>query len=171
MPKGTPPGQVDDSIIIKTDHPQCQRDQGSGEHLDLERRRVEPSTPLDKGLYDDDANRPSAVGEPDRSSPVCSATWAARRSARSRARASSAAGSPQPATKPTGDKPATRFEKLLGTLGKPAAIAIVSGEMNGYIEPCGCSDDQEGGLIRRYDLVERLRKARDCRSPYSTWAA
>ena len=26
------------------------------------------------------------------------------------------------------------------------------------MEPCGCSDDQEGGLIRRYDLVERLRQ-------------
>ena len=26
------------------------------------------------------------------------------------------------------------------------------------MEPCGCSEEQEGGLIRRYDLVERLHK-------------
>ena len=26
------------------------------------------------------------------------------------------------------------------------------------MEPCGCSEDQEGGLIRRYDLVERLHQ-------------
>jgi Cytochrome c554 and c-prime len=62
-----------------------------------------------------------------------------------------------PAGKTAADKPATRFQKLLAALGKPAAIAIVSGEMNGYMEPCGCSDDQEGGLIRRYDLVDRLK--------------
>jgi hypothetical protein len=58
-------------------------------------------------------------------------------------------------SKTAGDKPATKFDKLLATIGRPAAIAIVSGEMNGYMEPCGCSDDQEGGLIRRYALVER----------------
>jgi hypothetical protein len=35
---------------------------------------------------------------------------------------------------------------------------LISGEQDGYMEPCGCSEDQEGGLIRRYDLVERLHK-------------
>jgi hypothetical protein len=47
---------------------------------------------------------------------------------------------------------------LLASLGNPAAILIVSGERNGYLEPCGCSEDQEGGLIRLYDLVDRLHK-------------
>jgi Cytochrome c554 and c-prime len=49
-------------------------------------------------------------------------------------------------------------ETLLNSLGKPAAVLLISGEQDGYMEPCGCSADQEGGLIRRYDLVERMHK-------------
>ena len=49
-------------------------------------------------------------------------------------------------------------ETILDSLGKPVAILLISGEQDGYMEPCGCSEDQEGGLIRRYDLVERLHK-------------
>ena len=49
-------------------------------------------------------------------------------------------------------------ETILDSLGKPAAVLVISGEQDGYMEPCGCSEDQEGGLIRRYDLVERLHK-------------
>jgi hypothetical protein len=49
-------------------------------------------------------------------------------------------------------------DTILNALGNPAAILVVTGEQDGYLEPCGCSEDQEGGLIRRYDLVERLRK-------------
>lgn len=39
----------------------------------------------------------------------------------------------------------------------PAVILIVSGEQDGYLQPCGCTDGQLGGLGRRYDLVEKLR--------------
>jgi Cytochrome c554 and c-prime len=49
-------------------------------------------------------------------------------------------------------------DAVLKALGKPAAVLLISGEQDGYMEPCGCSDDQEGGLIRRYDLVERLHQ-------------
>jgi hypothetical protein len=49
-------------------------------------------------------------------------------------------------------------DAILGSLGSPAAILVVSGEQNGYLEPCGCSEDQEGGLIRRADLIERMHK-------------
>jgi hypothetical protein len=48
-------------------------------------------------------------------------------------------------------------QKLFATLGNPAAVLVVSGEQGNYMEPCGCSAEQLGGLIRRYDLVERLR--------------
>jgi hypothetical protein len=48
--------------------------------------------------------------------------------------------------------------KLLANLGKPAAVLIISGEQEGYLEPCGCSAEQIGGLIRRYDFVERVHK-------------
>ena len=37
------------------------------------------------------------------------------------------------------------------------AVLIVSGEMDGYLEPCGCTGGQMGGLIRRYEFVERVK--------------
>jgi hypothetical protein len=46
----------------------------------------------------------------------------------------------------------------LANLRDPAAVLIVSGERDGYIEPCGCTEGQEGGLIRLYDFVERLHQ-------------
>jgi hypothetical protein len=49
-------------------------------------------------------------------------------------------------------------QELFGKLGNPAAVLVVSGEQDNYMEPCGCSADQLGGLIRRYDLVERLHR-------------
>jgi hypothetical protein len=55
-------------------------------------------------------------------------------------------------------KSESKYDKLIRELGKPAAVAVISGQLDGYTEPCGCSDDQEGGLIRRYALVERLKK-------------
>jgi hypothetical protein len=39
----------------------------------------------------------------------------------------------------------------------PAAALVISGEQMGYLEPCGCTKGQLGGLIRRYTLVEKLR--------------
>ena len=39
----------------------------------------------------------------------------------------------------------------------PAAVLVVSGQQNGYLQPCGCTDGQLGGLGRRYDLIEKLR--------------
>jgi hypothetical protein len=42
----------------------------------------------------------------------------------------------------------------------PAGILLISGEQQGYLQPCGCTDGQLGGLGRRYDLVEKLRDRR-----------
>lgn len=39
----------------------------------------------------------------------------------------------------------------------PDAAILVSGEQNGYLEPCGCTSGQLGGLKRRYDLCEQLK--------------
>src|SRR5260221_4488988 len=39
---------------------------------------------------------------------------------------------------------------------KPAAAIVFSGEQHGYIEPCGCSLDQLGGLSRRADLLRQI---------------
>ena len=48
--------------------------------------------------------------------------------------------------------------KLLANFGNPAAVLLITGEMDGYLEPCGCTENQIGGLLRRYDFLERLRK-------------
>ncbi len=63
---------------------------------------------------------------------------------------------PTPATTPA--TPPATSTKLIANLGDPVGVLIVSGERNGYMEPCGCSEDQSGGLIRLYDLVERLHQ-------------
>ncbi len=39
----------------------------------------------------------------------------------------------------------------------PAAVLVVSGEQDGYLQPCGCTAGQLGGLGRRYNLVEVLK--------------
>ena len=39
----------------------------------------------------------------------------------------------------------------------PAAAIVISGEQLGYLEPCGCTKGQLGGLLRRYELVEKLK--------------
>jgi hypothetical protein len=44
------------------------------------------------------------------------------------------------------------------TVSEPAINIIFTGEENGYLEPCGCSEKELGGLPRRYTLVNRLRK-------------
>lgn len=41
---------------------------------------------------------------------------------------------------------------------KPQLAIVISGEQNGYIEPCGCAglENQKGGLSRRHTLLEAL---------------
>jgi hypothetical protein len=42
----------------------------------------------------------------------------------------------------------------------PEVALVVTGQQNGYIEPCGCTglDRQKGGLARRYTLMKQLRE-------------
>ncbi len=42
----------------------------------------------------------------------------------------------------------------------PELVLVLSGEMHGYLLPCGCGDPQYGGLERRYNFIENLRKDR-----------
>ncbi len=51
-------------------------------------------------------------------------------------------------------------EPLLQGWERPAVALILSGEMHGYIEPCGCTAGQIGGLARRATLVRMLRQQR-----------
>jgi Cytochrome c554 and c-prime len=56
-------------------------------------------------------------------------------------------------------KPAPPTVKpLLKGWEKPAATLIFSGEQHGYMEPCGCSVTQSGGLSRRGDLIRQLNE-------------
>lgn len=40
---------------------------------------------------------------------------------------------------------------------KPDLVIVVSGQMYGYLSPCGCSRPQLGGLERRYNLIAGLK--------------
>ena len=48
----------------------------------------------------------------------------------------------------------TNWEKKWG---KPLVAIVVSGQTHGYINPCGCSHPQNGGLERRYNFIESLK--------------
>jgi Cytochrome c554 and c-prime len=78
--------------------------------------------------------------------PVSSASAASPESA--------APAAPQQAAVGSRSKP----DNILSSLGQPAAILLITGQQDGYLEPCGCSEDQEGGLIRRSDLFDRIQK-------------
>ena len=41
---------------------------------------------------------------------------------------------------------------------RASAVLVISGQQDGYLEPCGCTLRQVGGLGRRYDLIDRLRR-------------
>lgn len=38
----------------------------------------------------------------------------------------------------------------------PQAVLVFSGEQHGYVEPCGCSELQSGGLARRHDFFKQI---------------
>src|SRR5579872_5684369 len=63
-------------------------------------------------------------------------------------RGGAAASSKQP--------PGPAPKPLLEGWERPAAAFVISGEMHGYIEPCGCSLHQLGGLSRRADLFRQV---------------
>jgi len=41
---------------------------------------------------------------------------------------------------------------------EPQALLVITGELNGYMEPCGCAgkDNQKGGLSRRQNLLRAV---------------
>jgi hypothetical protein len=41
--------------------------------------------------------------------------------------------------------------------GQPDLAIVVSGQLHGYLFPCGCSPVQNGGLVRRWTFVESLK--------------
>src|SRR5438876_994722 len=61
---------------------------------------------------------------------------------------------------PSGAGPSSGLFKKLNLFkdwNKPSVVILLSGETHGYLQPCGCSDPQYGGLTRRYNLVEMMK--------------
>jgi hypothetical protein len=48
--------------------------------------------------------------------------------------------------------------RILADMGQPDMALIVSGQLDGFLEPCGCAQGKAGGLVRRYEFIERLRQ-------------
>ncbi len=46
--------------------------------------------------------------------------------------------------------------EVLSDWQQPAVAFVLTGEMHGYIEPCGCSENMPGGLARRFDCIQTL---------------
>ena len=70
-----------------------------------------------------------------------------------------------PANQNAAIKPATKAvakvdvsEPYLSGWDKPSIALLLTGEQHGYLEPCGCSETQSGGMARRADLVRILTK-------------
>lgn len=67
-------------------------------------------------------------------------------------------GSTKTAAKPSGS---SENAKLFADWNPaPAGVLLISGQQEGYLEPCGCTQGQLGGLLRRYDLIERTTRDR-----------
>src|SRR5439155_4930016 len=57
-----------------------------------------------------------------------------------------------------GDQGALEKLNLFQGWTKPDVAIVLSGEQHGYLQPCGCSKPQYGGLARRYNLFQMLRQ-------------
>jgi hypothetical protein len=53
---------------------------------------------------------------------------------------------------PRGDKP------LFDGWATPAVALVLTGQQRGYIEPCGCTEGQSGGISRRASLIRELKE-------------
>jgi hypothetical protein len=62
----------------------------------------------------------------------------------------------QPIAQPSADLLANL--KLFKGWNNPDVVIVLSGEQHGYVQPCGCSSPQYGGLTRRYNFIQHLRQ-------------
>ncbi len=54
--------------------------------------------------------------------------------------------------------PDSQADDDLSKWQKPLVAIVVSGQMHGYTDPCGCSIPQYGGLTRRYNFIQSLKE-------------
>jgi hypothetical protein len=62
-----------------------------------------------------------------------------------------------PVTTPNGEQSKPK-DPLFRNWPKPDLIVMLSGEQHGYLDPCGCSSPQVGGLVRRYNFLQTLKE-------------
>ncbi len=67
-------------------------------------------------------------------------------------------GKTSPSTGSTAPKTKAVPEPIVKDWPQPAFVLAITGQQHGYIEPCGCSARQSGGLARRADLFRQLRE-------------
>ncbi len=69
---------------------------------------------------------------------------------------------PAPQPEPGKKEPSTSAKKteLFKGWENPSAVLVLTGDQHGYLEPCGCSERQSGGLARRADLMRQLVEER-----------
>ncbi len=61
---------------------------------------------------------------------------------------------------PQGADPAAKaMTHLFGKWPKPDLALLLSAQQHGYLQPCGCSKPQYGGLTRRYNFLQILKGA------------
>jgi hypothetical protein len=65
------------------------------------------------------------------------------------------AAMPDPA--PSAAEGTSTSSKLFADWKNLRGTVVITGEMNGYLDPCGCTEGQLGGLGRRYDLLARMK--------------
>jgi hypothetical protein len=67
-------------------------------------------------------------------------------------------GVPVEDPKPARQRPTAFPERLFHGWPKPDLALLLSGQMHGYMLPCGCSHPQVGGLERRYNVKKYLEQ-------------
>jgi hypothetical protein len=63
----------------------------------------------------------------------------------------------EPSQRPSGNGGKPNRPIQFAGWGQPDLVLVVSGQMHGFMDPCGCSDPQYGGLIRRQTLIDSLK--------------
>lgn len=56
--------------------------------------------------------------------------------------------------------PTERFFRGWDQPARPDVALMLSGEMHGHLQPCGCSSPQMGGLARRYNFLQTMKRDR-----------
>src|SRR5262245_56716786 len=63
-------------------------------------------------------------------------------------------------TNTPGAEPTVDGEKLFATWPanvKPDAVIVLTGQTFGFLQPCGCTRPQKGGLERRANFINQMR--------------